>query len=369
METYKIALKKMMSLLTVLAMIIAGLGFLVSNPQDAYADTKTVKVNFTTSAYNAFVHPPQFDCEIKSDIAENYGYTDEVSSETGVSALDVLVKAHELIFGEESVTDELSVSETGWVTTSLGSGFGFAVNGKAAHDEIMTEYGYTGLMVNAVEVKSGDNLDFFVYQDPVGYSDNYVSFYEGETEVSSVTMIQGEAKTLSVKGYAFAWYGCYDDDTINSELIDINGAQIGLVNVLTGEITDIDDAVTDNGEVEIVCDEPGTYYLTAYMPEENENNSPIILRLLKVNVKTSEKVPAGSVDDDNSGEDIPDNEITGETEETGSTDVTTETTAAAKPENSPKTGDDFNAVPLIVIALCAAAVGGVTLIRRRPAVK
>lgn len=351
--------RKTVSILTALAMIIAGLGFLVSNPQDAYADdTKTVKVNFTTSVGNAFVHAPQFNVEVNSGLAESYEYTDKVSSDTGVSALDVLVKAHELIFGKEDVKANLSISDSGWVATTLGGAFGFAVNGKAAHSDIPSSLGgYEGLMINEAALNNGDSLNFFIYQDLSGYLDKYVSFYDEQIKVSSVDMIQGEVKKLTIKGYSFAYYGTYDDDGINSASDVIEGAQIGLVNEQTGEISNIEGTISDeNGSVEIVCDDAGEYYLTAYMPEKDiENGSiPVILSLIKVNVKAKSTTPTT---------DNTDKTTTGKTD---STETTKTETTAAKNENSPKTGDDFNAVPLIAIAICAAVVGGATLIRRNP---
>ena len=53
-----------------------------------------------------------YKLEVSSDEAEKFGYTDSVS---GVSALDVLVKAHELIYDKnftaETKDDYLVVSE------------------------------------------------------------------------------------------------------------------------------------------------------------------------------------------------------------------------------------------------------------------
>lgn len=351
--------RKTVSMLTALAMIIAGLGFLVSNPQDAYADdTKTVKVNFTTSVDNAFVHAPQFNVEINSGLAEYYGYTDAVSSDTGVSALDVLVKAHEIIFGEafkNSNETYLEVNESGTVTLFLGEAgdnFGFTVNGKMTHNDELSGGYYLGYMVNQSEVVDNDSVEFFLYEGDY-WDDISASIYEGDQILSEINLNVGESKTLNIKGYSLMWYGTCADEVINQNTKAIEGVHLALVNKDTGEITDINNAITDkDGNVELLLEEEGTYYMTAYMPKGSGTN--VLLRIIKVNVKTKATTPTT---------DNTDKTTTGKTD---STETTKTETTAAKNENSPKTGDDFNAVPLIAIAICAAAVGGATLIRRKP---
>lgn len=69
---------------------------------------------------------------VASNLAESYGYADSVK---GVSALDVLVKAHELVF-EDAFTAEtaealLALNSYGYVTAAFGmetSAFGFMIN-------------------------------------------------------------------------------------------------------------------------------------------------------------------------------------------------------------------------------------------------
>ena len=70
----------------------------------------------------------------------SYGYEDDVTD--GVSALDVLVRAHELIFGEGNVTDYLT-AEDGSVSkffTESSSNFSFTVDGEQPHSEGTVEY-------------------------------------------------------------------------------------------------------------------------------------------------------------------------------------------------------------------------------------
>ena len=61
----------------------------------------TAEVGFTSQLSGAFLHAPQFGMTVSSDLAESYGYADQDSVTDGVSALDVLVRAHELVLGDE----------------------------------------------------------------------------------------------------------------------------------------------------------------------------------------------------------------------------------------------------------------------------
>ena len=65
-------------------------------------------------------------------------------------------------------------------------------------------------------------------------------------------------------------------------------AKLSMVNMQTGEMTDITGAVTDKeGKVSLTFAKPGEYVITAYMPENEitENDaSPLILSLTTVTV-------------------------------------------------------------------------------------
>ena len=88
----------------ILVILIAVMMVFTMMPSMAFADVEgnagaeatgvtstptTAKVNFTAQAAGAFLIAPQFGVEVSSDLAESYGYTDQVTD--GVSALDVLV--------------------------------------------------------------------------------------------------------------------------------------------------------------------------------------------------------------------------------------------------------------------------------------
>ena len=110
--------KRALSLLMSLVMLVSMLPTTAWAADETETTTPpTVNVDFTAQAKGAFLIAPQFNVAVSSDEAENFGYTDSVE---GVSALDVLVKAHEIKFGEDftktSCADYLEVSSSGFVT-------------------------------------------------------------------------------------------------------------------------------------------------------------------------------------------------------------------------------------------------------------
>ena len=163
--------------------------------------------------YNMFTNGPEH-ITVSSDIAENAGYTDKVT--TGVSTLDVLVALH-----GKNVKDELELwyQEDGgaWIDKMFGTkttAVSFAVNGLAPDTgEIYKDANgnptndYVGKMVNEAAVENGDVVDFFFYKDTQSYSDMYAYFADDNGNfLKSLTVTPGETYTLNVKAYAYATY-------------------------------------------------------------------------------------------------------------------------------------------------------------------
>ena len=95
--------KRALSLLMSLVMLVSMLPTTAWAADTTETTTPTkVNVDFTAQAAGAFLIAPQFNVEVASNEAENFGYKDNVTD--GVSALDVLVKAHEIIYGKDNVT-------------------------------------------------------------------------------------------------------------------------------------------------------------------------------------------------------------------------------------------------------------------------
>ena len=92
--------KKISSRIVVLLLVFMMLFTMM--PTMAWADesegvdqVEKVNVYLTSQADGGFLHAPK-SVEVRADLAESYGFTGDL--ENGVSALDVLIKAHQEVF-------------------------------------------------------------------------------------------------------------------------------------------------------------------------------------------------------------------------------------------------------------------------------
>ncbi len=272
--------KKFLAMLLCLSLIFNML------PLSAFADEAvgqaapvTAKVDFTAQAAGAFLLAPQFDVEVSSDKAEAYGYTDSVSG--AVSALDVLVKAHELMLGEaftaETAKSCLAFNDTDMVSTIFGmetTANGFTLNNN------YPKIGNVGSTVQTQSVVTGDKLDFFVYQDTTAWSDQLAWFMQNGEWAKTINGAPKDQVQLKLMGLSYMNAGSY---TLDIHLLGtaVSGAQLAWVSN-TGALTAIDGAVTaTDGTVALTLPETeGTYQLTAYLP--SGSNNPLILSLTEV---------------------------------------------------------------------------------------
>ena len=215
----------------------------------------TAEVTIRSQAAGAYLHGFAEKQTVASDLAEKYGFTDEVD---GVSALDVLVRAHELTYGEaftkETAKDFLVVDGSmvkklfGMETTANG----FAVNQGYPNDGTASPYGgYNGTMITNTKVNDGDVLDFYVMEDDSGYSD-YYTWLENVPD----KMVDGDKVTVTVKGfYAMSGYLHKTPADLKAAAKPLEGVQLVWVNTVTGAKTPIDGAVTDeNGKATFTVD-------------------------------------------------------------------------------------------------------------------
>ena len=258
----------------------------------------TATVDFTAQAAGAFLLAPAKNVTVSGDLAERYGYTDTIQPEAGVSALDVLVKAHELIFGEAFTTETkdtlLNVSASGTASVIFGEATmsnGFMVNHMYPHDgtPAVSGGGYNGTLLNNTLVKDGDLVEFFILQDTSYWLDSYGWFEQNGAYTRTVTAEAGKTAELTLKSAFFMMGYTYKD--LAAMIADgsaTESAKLSMVNMQTGEMTDITGAVTDKeGKVSLTFAKPGEYVITAYMPENEitENDaSPLILSLTTVTV-------------------------------------------------------------------------------------
>ena len=261
----------------------------------------TAEVTIRSQAAGAYLHGFAEKQTVASDLAEKYDFTDEVD---GVSALDVLVRAHELTYGEaftkETAADYLVVSSSGFITTIFGEktgNCGFTINGSVPHNGVLADdtyapggKSYTGYTVAQAEVNTGNVVDFFLYQDDSAL-DNYPIWEKADAKLDSLTIKPKAAVNMTVMGYCIGYYGCVPMEALeaNNQISALEGAQLAWVNAESGKLTDISGAVVaEDGTVSFTAPETdGTYYLTAYMPKaEIKDNyaTPIVLSILPVTV-------------------------------------------------------------------------------------
>ena len=237
----------------------------------------TAEVTIRSQAAGAYLHGFAEKQTVASDLAEKYGFTDEVD---GVSALDVLVRAHELVFGEdftkETAKDYLdvdgsTVKKLFYMETTAN---GFAVNQGYPNDGTASPYGgYNGTMITNTKVNDGDVIDFFTYQDTTYWLDNY-TWVAVPTEV-----VEGESITATVSGisYALSGYRYKTPADLKAAAKPLEGVQLAWVDPATGAVTEIENAITDeNGKATFTATGKDVVkYLVA--TGEDVTESPVIM--------------------------------------------------------------------------------------------
>ena len=206
----------------------------VTEPGVSYA---TVTFNFQQDGEQVVFG---FDEKVASDLAESYGYTDEVVG--SVSALDVLVRAHELVFVDqftpESAKDFLVLGPTNWVTKYMGEesiNLTILVNGKQAAGS-----DGKGLMINQTEVADGDYILFGVCEDTATYLDRYVWLNTADGKpLRGQSLFANTDLDLVVMGN-YATYGADGGPDA-----PVEGAQLAAMDMVTGKIKPITGKVSD----------------------------------------------------------------------------------------------------------------------------
>lgn len=279
----------------VFAMVVMALVFCLSMGVAAATDVDA-DVTIDVQAAGDFVLPYQ-TVTVNSGLAESYGYTDTVSAADNVSALDVMVKMHELVYGDDftttNCTDYLNVSADGWILKALTEtswDWSFILNGECAHSDVVSAYGgYEALTVNQTVVDDGDVGELVKYQDNTGYSDQCVWFMQDNARVAAIDVKSDESFDLHLAGYPFMSNGAYGTDAIlANHLSSLSGAQLALMDE-DGTLVDISGAITDeNGDVTLSIDDCGAYAVVAYMPAAS--GAKTFLSVLAVNVHQAVKV-------------------------------------------------------------------------------
>ena len=270
-------------------------------PQLAFAEVgavaapQKVTVSYHLQDATSTMLVNESDVEVASDEAESMGFADQVTD--GVSALDVLVKAHEDAFGmtKDDAADYLAVSDAGYVTKLFGqetSANGFMLNGAYPNDGTESNWGrYNGTTVVTQVVATGDVLDFFIYEDQSGWGDQAAWFCKDGVAVDSITVRPGSQTNLVLKGVAYmSGYQYKDAEAMRAAGMPIAGAQLASVDGENFTWADVDGAITsDAGSVALVApSEEGTYYYTAH----SAGGTAVIPPVLKVVVSNDAPAPA-----------------------------------------------------------------------------
>ena len=186
----------------------------------------------------AWLHQPMVS-ELTGGEAEKYGFTDKVE---GVSVLDALVAAHELVYGDKftpaTAKQYLAIDpNTDWESKVFGreTGFhGFYIN----NDFPTNEAGAARPKVTDTKLLDGDVLDYFIGSDAENQNDYYTWL-----EVPA-TMTSGEDITVTVKGVK-----ALDPDATQANAQPLEGVGLAWLDMTTGTIKPIDGVVTDeNGK-------------------------------------------------------------------------------------------------------------------------
>lgn len=214
------------------------------NPSDyirkvAGKPVETLGLTIRSQADNAYLQSMDKELEVASNTAEKYGLTDKVE---GVSVLDALVAAHELVYGDKftpaTAKQYLAIDpNTDWESKVFGreTGFhGFYIN----NDFPTNEAGAARPKVTDTKLLDGDVLDYFVGSDAENQNDYYTWL-----EVPA-TMTSGEDITVTVKGVK-----AMDPDATQANAQPLEGVGLAWVDTATGTVKPIEGVVTDeNGK-------------------------------------------------------------------------------------------------------------------------
>lgn len=296
---------RLWSLLLALAVLLTAMP-LTGAAQEAA--TPAVTATLRAQAEGAFLIP-NADGDIPVGLAAKYGYANAASI-VGVSGLDALVRAHELLFGEmftPETANELLTVNGGSISRVFGMdtyNFGYTVNGVQPHGDVWTEGGggypgyYNAYAVNEVELKDNDVVEFFVYRDSMGL-DLYAWFEQDGKKVETVSLGEGENLALTLRGYSIGWYGASDTATIEAKTEEVVEAQLAVLDEY-GNITDLEGKLTDdNGAVTLSFDQPGRYTVTAYITDEDIAEyyvTPIVMPFLTVEVREKSEAEKAAAD-------------------------------------------------------------------------
>lgn len=251
----------------------------------AEGEPETADIYLAAQASGGFLTAPGI-ITVSEDTAESYGFADEVD---GVSGLDALIKAHELIFGDAftaATADTYFAASGGYISKVFGIetyGFGFLLNGGTPNDGTASPYGggYNGTTVFNQEITDGDKVDFFIYRDGTYYSDIY-TWIDGDLTAAPGSEIElNVSGSMAMMGYAYETPADFKDSAEPAEGVSLAWVgENGILTEITGAVTD------ENGDITVTVPAdftPGVYYITAVGYDDYD--SPVVMNPTKLEVK------------------------------------------------------------------------------------
>ena len=243
------------------------LGFCACGGEES-ADSVTATVCVDAQVGGKFIYPFT-ELTVSSTAAEDLGLSDTVDPTASVSALDVLVAAHQDLYGDDAAS-RINVEE-GWIEKAFEQETDYwsvLLNGESPHSDVESVYGgYEALIINQTAVFDGDIVEFIANQDTVNFADNALWIMRDGNCISTLELTAGESVDLNVQGYPCSFYGSYGIETIAAEyLAPVAGAQLGLM-AEDGTVTAMEGATCDGeGNVSLTLSEAGDYVVVAYVP-------------------------------------------------------------------------------------------------------
>lgn len=222
---------KLKRILAFLMILVMSSGIACVN---VFAEDSAVYVNVTVSN-KGFVEKASDG----SAMVNKTVLVDDLNDDGVFTVGEALAATHKTYNEENGYDDSLGYVTKFWGTET--SGTLFFVNNKGIPNGVGTD-----------NVENGDNVVAAIIKDTVSYSDYYSYF-----DKTQITAEKNDEITLTLKGF----YGmAYPPDSVKVETL--SGISVGLWK--DGVFEEIDNGITDeNGEVTILFDNVGTYYVTA----------------------------------------------------------------------------------------------------------
>ncbi len=204
-----------------------------------------------------FLLPPETAAGVKPGLAKELGYAyGEGITEKDITALDALVKMHQIKYPGKNVNEYLALNEKGFITKVFGvetGAVGFMVNGSMPN---------TGIA--ATVIHEGDTVDFFNYQDTNGWSDKTVWLEQNGIQKTNFQAAAGVPVTLTVKSADY-------QGTVTA----VSGVRLATV-AADGTITPMEGVTDENGNVSVTFPEKGSYTVTVTSSETTKVVMPLV---------------------------------------------------------------------------------------------